>query len=304
MPRGPRLDVEGGVYHVMARGVERRAIFHDDTDRQNFLRRLETVAEEEDLAVFAYVLMDNHFHVVARRGPAPLGQCLRRLLTGHSVVFNRRHRRDGHLFQNRYRAVLCEADSYLLQLVCYVHLNPVRAGLVTEPQTYRWSSHAAYLRRGAPAWLAVRPVLEMIGGRAAYRRFIRDGYDEGARSDLCGQSVPQDEGDPQVWLGGQVFGDERFARRMARAGGRRELQRELEQGRAAELPGLAQKIAARHRIDLRVLRGPDRRRAVSAARRALARAAVVERGIRPVEVSRYLGVSRAAITAQLRAHDT
>jgi hypothetical protein len=91
---------------------------------------------------------------------------------------------------------------------------------------------------------------------------------------------------------------------MARAGCRRELQRELEQGRAAELPGLAQKIAARHRIDLRVLRGPDRRRAVSAARRALARAVVVERGIRPVEVSRYLGVSRAAITAQLRAHDT
>ena len=91
---------------------------------------------------------------------------------------------------------------------------------------------------------------------------------------------------------------------MARAGCRRELQRELEQGRAAELPGLAQKIAARHRIDLRVLRGPDRRRAVSAARRALARAAVVERGIRPVEVSRYLGVSRAAITAQLRTHDT
>jgi len=144
----------------------------------------------EDLAVFAYVLMDNHFHVVARRGAAPLGHCLRRLLTGHSVVFNRRHRRSGHLFQNRYRAVLCEADSYLLQLVRYVHLNPVRAGLVTEPQTYRWSSHAAYLRRGAPAWLAVQPVLEM-------------------------------------------------------AGARRELQRELEQGRAAELPGLAQKMAAR-----------------------------------------------------------
>jgi len=89
MPRGPRLDIEGGLYHVIARGVERRPIFRDDTDREGFLRRLETVAGEEGLQVFAYVLLDNHVHLVVRRGAVALGQCMRRLLTGHSVAFNR-----------------------------------------------------------------------------------------------------------------------------------------------------------------------------------------------------------------------
>ena len=133
MPRGPRLDIEGGLYHVIARGVERLPIFRDDADRQSLLRRLETVAGEEGLQAFAYVLLDNHVHLVVRRGAIALGQCMRRLLTGHSVVFNRRHRRRGHLFQNRYHAVLCEADNYLLQLVRYVHRNPVRAGVVFDP---------------------------------------------------------------------------------------------------------------------------------------------------------------------------
>ena len=90
MPRGPRLDIEGGLYHVIARGVERRLIFRDDTDRQGFLRRLQMVAGQEGLQVFAYVLLDNHVQLVVRRGAITLGQCMRRLPTGYSVVFNRR----------------------------------------------------------------------------------------------------------------------------------------------------------------------------------------------------------------------
>jgi REP element-mobilizing transposase RayT len=90
MPRGPRLDIEGGLYHVIARGVERRPIFRDDTDRQGFVRRLQMVAGEEGLQLFAYVLLDNHVHLVVPRGAIALGQCMRRLITGHSVVFNRR----------------------------------------------------------------------------------------------------------------------------------------------------------------------------------------------------------------------
>jgi putative transposase len=300
MPRGPRLDIEGGLYHVIARGVERRPIFRDDTDRQSFLRRLQMVAGEEGLQVFAYLLLDNHVHLVVRRGAIALGQCMRRLLTGHSVMFNRRHRRRGHLFQNRYHAVLCEADNYLLQLVRYVHRNPVRAGVVLDPAAYRWSSHAAYLSRRCPAWLETKTVLEMVGGRAAYRRFMQEGDGEGRRADLCGRTDRHEGGDgPWVWFGGQILGDERFARRSVRAGRQRELQRELDRGRAQDLPRLAKEVAKRHGVDLRALRGPGRSRAVSAARRALVWAAV-GRGMRPVDLSRYLGVSRAAVTAQRR----
>ncbi len=109
MPRGPRIDVEGALYHVIARGVERRPIFRCERDREDFVQRVARLAGAADITVFAYVLLDNHFHLVVRRGQQPLGQFMRRLLTGYSTAFNRRHRRAGHLFQNRYQAVLCDA---------------------------------------------------------------------------------------------------------------------------------------------------------------------------------------------------
>src|SRR3972149_10674247 len=117
MPRGPRLDVEGALYHVIARGVERRAIFGDDRDRQGFVARMSALVEDESIELLAYLLLDNHFHLVLRRHERPLAQFMRRLLTGHTVTFNRRHRRVGHLFQNRYKSVLCDEDRYLVQLV-------------------------------------------------------------------------------------------------------------------------------------------------------------------------------------------
>ena len=173
-----------------------------------------------------------------RRHQTPLGQFMRRLLTGHTVTFNRRHRRVGHLFQNQYRSVLCKEDSYLLQLVRYVHLNPVRARIVTDPADYRWSSHGDYLRRRAVTWLSTAEVLEQLGGRAAYRRFIADGHGEGRRPDLCGVGIKSDteeaEGQSRLWSGSQVLGDDRFARSMAKAARRREAQREVEKGQAED----------------------------------------------------------------------
>jgi putative transposase len=305
MPRGPRVDAEGALYHVICRGVERRPIFRDDTDRSGFLARLERLVVEEGASLFAYVLLDNHVHLVLRREGRPLGQLMRRLLTGHSVSFNRRHRRAGHLFQNRYRAVLCEEDAYLLQLVRYVHLNPVRAKLVKDPSTYEWSSHRAYLRRRAPAWLRTEMVLEQLGGRAAYRRFISEGYREGKRGDLCGVDGggkgTEEEGVRRLWLGSQVLGGERFARSLARRQRGHEGEREMRRGRAEELPGLMGRVAKRFGVPEERLRGRGRSAVVSRARRALVRAAVVERGIRPVDVSRALGISTASVSAHLRA---
>ena len=305
MPRGPRLDVADALYHVIARGVERRPIFRDDQDRRDFLRRLAVLSGEEEVRVFAFALMDNHFHLVVQRGQRPLGSLMRRLLTGYSGTFNRRHRRVGHLFQNRYQAVLCDANAYLLALVRYVHLNPVRAGVVADPLRYAWTSHAAYMRPHTPEWLETRTVLGMLGSRRAYRKFIADGVGQGRRPELSGVAAAtaqhqQREG-PQLWLGNQVLGTEQFARRLLRAARRREAEQEMEGGRAADLPELAEQTARRCGIAVELLRGRGRARAVSRARRALIDEAVRRRGVRPVELSRYLGISTAAVAQCLRA---
>lgn len=132
MPRLARLDALGVLQHVIARGIGRREIFTDDKDRQSFLDRLGGILGETNTECFAWALIPNHFHLLVRTGLAPLSQVMRRLLTGHAVVFNRRHRRSGHLFQNRYKSVVCEEDPYLLELVRYIHLNPLRAGIVKK----------------------------------------------------------------------------------------------------------------------------------------------------------------------------
>jgi len=303
MPRGPRLDVAGALYHVIARGVERRAVFRDDRDRGDFLRRVAALSGDEDITVFAFALMDNHFHLVLRRGQRRLGAFMHRLLTGYSGRFNRRHNRGGHLFQNRYQAVLCDADAYLLELVRYVHLNPVRAGIVTDPLGYAWTSHGAYIRPHPPAWLDTQVVLGMVGNRRAYRRFIADGIDQGRRADLTGapRAAPETgAGDARLWLGGQVLGTATFARRFVRTR-RREVEAERQRGHAEALPALAAQIARRFGVAPSLLAGRGRARVVSRARRALIQAAVLRRGIRPVDVSRYLRISTAAVARHLRA---
>ncbi len=140
MPRGPRLDAPGALHHVMVRGIERRPLFHDDTDRADFVARLAEVVRRTGLILLAWALLPNHLHLLVRTPPAPSGRpyrpvlpaAMRRLLTGYAGAFNRRHKRVGHLVQNRYRSTLVEEDSYLLELVRYLHLNPLRAGVVSD----------------------------------------------------------------------------------------------------------------------------------------------------------------------------
>ena len=150
MPRQARLDAPGVLQHVMARGIERRKIFWDDKDRSSFLERLALILEETQTQCYAWALIPNHFHLLLRTGPTPLSTVMRRLMTGYAVTFNKRHRRSGHLFQNRYKSVICEEDPYLLELIRYIHLNPLRAGLVNdlkELDKYPWSGHSAIIGR-------------------------------------------------------------------------------------------------------------------------------------------------------------
>ena len=150
MPRQARLDVPGLLQHVMARGIERRDIFRDEKDRTSFLERLALILEETQTQCYAWALIPNHFHILLRTGLTPLSKVMRRLMTGHAVTFNKRHKRSGHLFQNRYKSVICEEDPYLLELIRYIHLNPLRAKLVEdlrELDKYPWTGHSAILGR-------------------------------------------------------------------------------------------------------------------------------------------------------------
>ena len=148
MPRQRRLDAPGLLHHIMARGIERRVIFKDTKDHKSFIERLADVLETTQTQCYAWALMPNHFHLLLRTGPTPISSVMRRLMTRHAVYFNKGHKRSGHLFQNRYKSTVCEEDPYLLELIRYIHLNPLRARLVKdleELDKYSWSGHSAIL---------------------------------------------------------------------------------------------------------------------------------------------------------------
>lgn len=150
MPRPPRIHYPGAVYHVMARGVDGRQIFIDDRDRRDFLRIILALRSETQFSILAYCLMGNHFHFAARVGSTPLSHIIQRLLTKYVLGFNQRHDREGHLFQARYKAALCLNDAYLITLIRYIHMNPVRAGLTKAPEDWPWSSYSEYDGRTSP----------------------------------------------------------------------------------------------------------------------------------------------------------
>jgi putative transposase len=130
MLRQSRIDITGALHHIIVRGIERHKIFEDDQGRQDFLKNLGLILEQTETVCFAWSLMPNHFHLLLKTGCVLIATAMQRLLTGHAVRYNRRHRRHGHLFQNRYKSILCQQDAYLLELVRYIHLNPLRAKLV------------------------------------------------------------------------------------------------------------------------------------------------------------------------------
>ena len=148
MPRQARLDAPGTLHHVIIRGIERRAIVADERDRCEFVERLGRLTSELKTAVYAWALLTNHAHLLLRSGPRGLPTFMRRFLTGYAQGYNRRHKRHGHLFQNRYKSIVCEEENYFTELVRYIHPNPLRAKLVRtleELDTYPWSGHAVVM---------------------------------------------------------------------------------------------------------------------------------------------------------------
>jgi putative transposase len=189
MARKPRLHVPGGVYHVILRGNARQNIFFDDEDRSAFYRLLDEGARRFELRVHAFCLMSNHVHLAVQVGAIGLPQPLQNLAFRYAQHVNRGRGRVGHLFQGRYKALLVDSDSYLLELVRYIHLNPVRAGLVPGPADYAHSGHAGYIGCSRFSFLTTDWVLAQFGGhesvaRERYAAFIAHGIAESHRPDF------------------------------------------------------------------------------------------------------------------------
>jgi len=294
----------------MVRGLERRAIFRDDRDRTEFVTRVAHLAEQGAWTVSAWALLPNHAHLLVRTGTRPLPRSMRSLLTGYAGAFNRRHHRVGHLFQNRYKSVVVEVEPYLLELVRYLHLNPLRAHVVATLAAldrYPWTGHSAVLGTVPRPWQDTRTVLAQFGpttarARKAYRAFVAAGIPRGQRPELQGGGLVRSLGGwdavRQLRRGREAYlGDERVL-------GSTEFVAALQRTAAATPPAQAPRVAL-DTVITRVCRqlgisgaaltGGGRRAAVQRARAGIAYLWVEVLGQpgRPLAVA--LGVSPQAI---------
>ena len=223
MPRKARIDAPGALHHVIVRGIERRKIFRSDYDRKNFLNRLGELIPETQTDCFAWAMLPNHVHLLLRTGLIPVSVLMSRLLTGYAVWFNKKYRRHGQLFQNRYKSILCQEDPYLKELVRYIHLNPLRAGLVENMKKldrHPWCGHSVVMNKTKQPWQNVDYVYGLFSdqkrlARKRYRVFVEKGIPEGKRPDLVGGGLLRSIGGWTVLKGFRkagirVKGDERI----------------------------------------------------------------------------------------------
>lgn len=205
MARPLRIELAGGLYHVTARGDRREAIYVDDTDRQRWLTLLGEVCERFNWRCHAYCQMTNHYHVVVETPEGNLSRGMRQLNGVYTQQTNRRHDHVGHVFQGRYKAILVEKDSYLLELARYVVLNPVRAGMTAEAGDWPWSSYRATIgEASAPKWLETDWLVGQFGGRqsSAVRGYI-DFVRAGVGAECLWKQV-----NGQIFLGSDAFAEE------------------------------------------------------------------------------------------------
>ena len=310
MPRSARLDMPGLLQHVMVRGIERRDIFVDDDDRRAFVGRLGELLGATQTELLAWALLSNHVHLLVRSRTGSLGTFMRRLLTGYAVTFNRRHERSGHLFQNRYKSVVCDEEPYLLELVRYIHLNPLRAGVVhtmEELERYPWTGHAVLLGRHVFEGQGVEEVLARFGrgvrqARARYREFVAGGIGQGRREELVGgglrrsmAALGEEVGEEPPAFDDRVLGTGAFVEEL-----RRHEQRRDRLAPTVPWVRLQETVAQAFGLDAAALGRRYRKGPGAQARAALCYLAVAQLGYKGAEVGRLLRLSAAGVSLAVR----
>jgi putative transposase len=201
MGRPLRIEYPGAVYHIISRGNERREIFLDDEDRLKLLDMLADYHDRFGILIHCYVLMDNHYHLVIETPQSNLLKVMHGLNSGYTGYFNRKYNRSGHLFQGRYKAIIVDKETYLLELSRYVHLNPVRASMTKKPEEYAWSSYTGYIKVSkSKPWIEYTWILDIFGDEKASRRKYKKYVDKESK-----EGKPFDKLYSQIILGTDEF---------------------------------------------------------------------------------------------------
>jgi REP element-mobilizing transposase RayT len=314
MPRKARLDVPGALHHIMVRGIDQVKIFRDDEDKVRFLERLGQNVEEGKGSVYAWALMDNHVHILFKSGKDGISTVMRKLLTWYAQYFNRRHRRTGHLFENRYKSILCDEDNYLLALIRYIHLNPVRANLVTRLEqldNYPWSGHRSLIGKAIHPWMDVHHVLSEFGTTSSkavkeYRLFMQEGLGQGRLPELTGGGLIRSKGGWSQVLSARRSGSkEEYDERILGSGDfvnvilkevEEKTKHQIKLRRSGKtLTGIVEEECKKERISPNELKGGGRRRKISSLRATIAKRGLDELGLSLAEIARHVGVNTSSI---------
>jgi len=319
MPRQARLDVAGTLHHIILRGIEKRQIFDDDLDRESFVNRMAQLAVETKTKIYAWSLLTNHAHILLRSGPEGLPQYMRRLLTGYAQAYNRRHKRYGHLFQNRYKSIVCEEETYFQELVRYIHLNLLRAGLVPNLERldrYPWSGHGVLVGKVEYSWQDADYVLSWFGKRAGqarrvYRHYVAEGIDQGRRPELVGGGLIRSLGGwsavkslrrsgDRVLTDERILGTDDFVESVLAETDRKTSRLFSSRLQDKEVQKFLEERCKKEGISLRELQMGSRRGTIPEIRSDLVFELARERGLPLAEIARQLGVSTSAISQILR----
>lgn len=307
MPRLARLDISGLLQHVIVRGIEQRNIFNDDHDRQLFVDRLFSLLSETGVRCYAWALLSNHAHFLLMPTATPLSYFMRRLLTGYAVSFNRRNKRSGHLFQNRYKSIVCEEEPYLLELARYIHLNPLRAGMVAsleELDHHPWSGHSVLLGNRQNDAQDSDAILERFGkdltaARRNYRHFVSEGIKTGRRDDLVGGGLKRSQGerrnDEYESFDERVLGSGDFV-----DGLKRECTLRDKMNAVISLTRLLEIVSTTLIIDPDLIRRPSKSRAPGGARAIICHLAKFELGYTGNEVGKFLHLGPTGVSLASR----
>jgi REP element-mobilizing transposase RayT len=282
MARRRRLFAAGLLYHVIARGNHREPTFLTDPDYQAYVTRLATYQKRYGVALYAYCLMPNHVHLLLQTSESPLAKFMQGVQQSYTQRFNRVHDKVGHLFQARYRAIVCEQDEYLLALIRYIHLNPVRAGMVADPEEYPYSGHRAYLGRDGRGLIDTGPVLTLLGGRDRYRRFVSAGIGAGHEARYYETEQPE------------ILGARPFARSIGQL-----TAQPLGALPRTPLDMAVRELGRRFGVDVSILRSPDRSHRVTGARAAVSFILVRRLGYPLADVAAALGRDASTIAVMV-----
>ena len=315
MPRKARIDAPGALHHIIIRGIERRYIFRDSLDYQNFLKRLGSILSETVTPCFAWTLMPNHIHLLLRTGYVPVSLIMRRLLTGYAQQFNRRHRRHGQLFQNRFKSILCEEDIYFLELVRYIHLNPLRGKIVENLQqlkSHPYSGHGVIMNAFKNGWQDKDYVLRMFAtktgaARKYYEEFIAKGVGLGRRPELVGGGLIRSAGGWSAFKAlrsgaSRIMGDERilgsssFVEEVIKQANEGYEQRTLAESQGLDFDSIICEVANHFEIDQHLLKSASKQRKASQAKSIACFLAVDRLKMTGREVARRIGVSPSAVS--------